>query len=364
VDGGDVLMKPTMMGPATESPTDAAPAKPDAGSPQPQDDPNSKRVSKLMAGNRTKAANGVRVGYRPSRTKFQSLTAKRTTQAKSLADKIVADLKAKLSVKTKAFASTKEQDEAAYSQAAEYTHAAESDLTATMRKMNAEQQKEVMANLPTAIEKGIDPTKLFDLDNWISITTSAVLPLMETLSARQAAEALAAIGDVDSTPYSDTLKASVHESVQMMAESYQQTTLNALESKINDGLQAGESLADITKRVEEIYEWSNDSRAAMVAKTESFRTTNDALKTAWKQSGVVKTVRWFTSELDNVCPFCLDMNGKTVGIDDVFFKNGDSITATDTEGTAKTMSLDYGDVGAPPLHCNCCCFIRPSSVEI
>ena len=48
----------------------------------------------------------------------------------------------------------------------------------------------------------------------------------------------------------------------------------------------------------------------MVAKTESFRTANDALKTAWKQSGVVKTVRWYTSELANVCGFCQAMDGK------------------------------------------------------
>ena len=357
VDGGDVLMAPTAMAPAGQAhdPSDAQP--------QPEDDPNAKRVSKAIEFNREKSINGVRVGYRPSRTKFQRLATKRKTQAKSLAEKIIGDLRARLAIKSKAFVSTKEQDEAAYQEASKHTLAAEQEVTAMMRRLNAEQQKEVLANLDAVVAKSIDPTKLFGLDNWISITTNAILPILEGLSAKQAAAALAAIGDVDSEPYSDLLKASVHESVEMMADSYNKTTLEALESKINDGLQEGESLADITKRVEEIYEWSDNSRAGMVAKTESFRTTNDALKTAWKQSGVVKTVRWFTSALSNVCDYCQEMNGKTIGIDDVFFKNGDSFTTGEGEN-AKTMSLDYGDVGAPPLHPLCACFVRPAEVSI
>jgi hypothetical protein len=362
--GGDVLMKPTAMGPATETGDDSAGAKPKPGSgkPQPEDDPNSKGHTKLFIPSRTKAANGIRVGYRPSRTKFQTLSKKRTEQAQSLAETIVANLQKKWAIKTKAFESTKEQDEQAAKELSEYTQAAEAEVATTMKKLNGEQKAEVLANLEK-VTKGIDPTKLFDMDNWISITTSAILPIMETLSAHQAAEALAAIGDVDTTPYSDTLKASVHESVQMMAESYNKTTLETLESKINQGLQEGESLADITKRVEEIYEWSDNSRAPMVAKTESFRATNTALKTAWKSSGVVKTVRWFTSGKDNVCPFCLDMDGKVIPIDGVFFKNGESLTVDDG-GVEKTMSFDYGDIEAGNLHPNCGCFIRPQEVSI
>jgi SPP1 gp7 family putative phage head morphogenesis protein len=149
----------------------------------------------------------------------------------------------------------------------------------------------------------------------------------------------------------------------MMSDSYQHTTLATLESHINDGLQAGESLADITKRVEQVYEFSDNSRAAMVAKTESFRTANDALKTAWQQSGVVKTVRWYTSEKATVCPFCQKMDGTVISVNDVFFKNGESVTAGEGDN-AQTMSLDYGDVGAPPLHPLCQCFVRPEDISI
>jgi HK97 family phage portal protein len=346
VEGGDKLMAPTTMQPVGE-PAEGGDVDPEADGPA-QNDSN-----KTM-----KAANGMRVAFRPIRTKLRTRAKQRQELGGNLAKKIADALKEKLA--TKAFESTKEKDEAVWKEFSEYTHAAEKEITETIQKLNAEQKKEVLANLPN-VTKGIDPSKLFNLDNWISITTSALTPTMETLFEHQALAAAAEIGKPDLNPFNETTRAAVKQSVQMMSESYNQTTLEALETHINEGIQAGESLADITKRVEQIYEWSDTSRAASVAKTETFRTANSALKEAWKQSGVVKTVRWYTAT--DPCPFCQTMEGKTIPIDDVFFKNGDSITAGDGEN-AKTMSLDYGDVGFPPLHVNCMCFIRPQDIAI
>jgi hypothetical protein len=264
----------------------------------------------------------------------------------------------------KKFESTKEQDEARWKEWSEYTAEAEKDIAETMRRINGEQKAEILENLPAAVSKAIDPKDLFNIEKWISITTDAVTPIMETLFEHQARSAAADIGKPELNPFNDTTRAAVKASVRKMSESYQQTTLEVLETKINDGLQSGAPLSDITKTVEEIYEWSDDKRAAMVAKTESFRTANDALKTAWKQSGVVKTVRWYTSELANVCSICLALNGREIGIDDAFFKNGDSFSAEDADGTTHSMTFDYGDVGAPPAHPLCACFIRPSQISI
>jgi HK97 family phage portal protein len=349
VDGGDVLMSPTAMAPAGE-------ANPDAGdvAPQAENDPNAKHIKLFKP--EAKAANGLRVGYRPPRTKLQTLAKKRAEQRTSLGEKIKADLAERLARPSKKFESTKEQDEQRWKEWSEYVHAAEKDIDETMQKINAEQKKEVLEHLPNVV-KAVNPADLFDKEKWISITVNAIEPIVETLFSEQAKLAAA---EVDSTfDFTQATRDAVHESVQMMSESYQGTTLNTLESHINDGLQAGESLADITKRVEEIYEWSNNSRAPMVAKTESFRSANSALKEAWKQSGVVKTVRWYTA--NNPCPFCQTMDGKTIPIDDVFFKNGDSVSNAD--GSA-TMSLDYGDVGFPPLHPNCMCYLRPDQISI
>ena len=359
VEGGDVLMSPTTMQPSGEPVGDGDVAPEAAGG---TEKPN-KTVRKAIEAKVQKAANGARVAFRPVRTKLAARAKSRVAMAESLTKKITDELAKKLANPTKKFVSTKEQDEARWKEWSEYTQAAEKEIMETVRRINDEQKKEVLANLPAAVQKGIDPSKLFNIEKWISITTDAVTPIMETLFEHQSRSAAAEIGQPELNPFNDTTRAAVKASVQKMSESYNQTTLEVLETKINDGLQSGASLADITKTVEEIYEWSDEKRAAMVAKTESFRTANDALKSAWKQSGVVKTVRWYTSELSNVCGFCQAMDGKTIGIDDNFFENGSSLTVGEGDD-AKTMSLDYGDVSAPPLHVLCACFLRPDSVQI
>lgn len=54
------------------------------------------------------------------------------------------------------------------------------------------------------------------------------------------------------------------------------------------------------------------------------------------------------------CPFCLDMNGTVVGLDETFLDEGEE---QDVEWGGKdiTLSQDYSDVKGPPLHPNCRC---------
>lgn len=354
VEGGDALMAPnTMM--AMGEPQGDGDSTPNAGGSAKKPD---KMVHKTIEAKNQKAANGMRVAYRPARTKLHTRAAVRKEMAVSLQQIVKEKLTAAFAGKK--FESTKEQDESRWHQWSDYTYKTEKEITETMKRLNAEQKGEVLANLPIAIQKDIDPANLFNIDNWISITTNAITPIIEGLFVLQANAAANEIGKPFS--FGDTTREAVHRSVELMARSYNHTTREVLETKINEGLQSGAPLADISKSVEEIYEWSDNARAPMVAKTESFRTANDALKTAWKQSGVVKTIRWYTAS-GNPCPFCSSLNGKTISIEDNFFNVGDSLTV-DADGTDKTMSLDYSDVGSPPLHPQCMCFIRPETISI
>jgi hypothetical protein len=306
-----------------------------------------------------KAANGERVAFRPIRTKLHKRAAARKQMADDLKQRIAKAIED--AAKHTSF-SSKEQDEAVSKTIRERTSKAEAEIRDTIIKLNGEQKKEVLTNLPHAV-KGIDPTKLFDLENWISITTDALTPVLETLYESEGKAAAAEVGKPNLNPISDiAAKQALHDSIAKMSESYNQTTLATLESKINDGLSNGASLADITDTVKQIYEWGDTWRAERVAKTEAFRTTNMSLKAAWQQSGVVKTIKWSTAS-GNPCAFCEELDGKVISIDDNFFNNGESLTVGEGDN-AQTMSLDYGDVGAPPLHSNCMCVARPEDVSI
>jgi hypothetical protein len=348
VDGGDKLYASTSFAPVGE----AADANDDV-------DPDAKPDTEPVKSKSIRAANGERVAFRVARTKLHKRAAARKLMADNLKERIAKAVEE--AAKHVSF-STKEQDEAVWKAVSERTSKAETEIRETIITLNGEQKKEVLANIPHAI-KAVDPKKLFDLDHWISITTDAMTPIMEGLFESEGKAAAAEIGKPLLNPISDiAAREALHESIAKMSESYQQTTLAMLESKINDGLASGESLADITKTVEEIYEWSDTWRAERISKTEAFRTSNAALKSAWQQSGVVKTIKWYVTSAEP-CPFCKEMDGKVINIDQNFFNNGESLTVGEGED-AKTMSLDYGDIGAPPLHPQCMCIARPESVEI
>ena len=344
VDGGDVLMSPTAMAPTGEP--EAEPA-----TPAPQ-------KSKAEAFGVEKAANGQRVAFRPVRTKLQARAKHRRTMADGLAEKVAAAVKESLAHTTKKF-STKAQDDANYKTLNERAVETETEIAEAIRHINAEQQKEVLANLPNAIAKAVDPAKIFNLEQWIGITTNAMTPIMESLYETTGKAAATELGKPELNPISDVNAAkALHESIQKMSTSYETTVLNELEKAINDGLVKGSSLADITSAVSEVYGAADDYGAQRVARTEAFRTTNASLKETWKQSGVVKTIKWYTASGDP-CAFCSSLDGTIISIDQNFLNEGDQI-----EVDGKTLDVTYSDVGAPPIHPNCGCLVRPEDISI
>jgi hypothetical protein len=351
VDGGDQLMHPTAMAPTGEPTGD--------GDVTPEANRSGKIVkSEIDHARGERAANGQRVAFRPARTKLQKRVKIRTKMSEDLADKVAKAVKDALDHPTRKF-STKEMDEAAHKAATERTIEAEKEIAESIRRINAEQYKEVTDNLPGAIEKAVDPTKIFDLQKWIGITTDAMTPIMESLYETESKAAAAELGQPELNPISDELAAkALHESIAKMSDSYQNTVLSQLEKAINEGLAKGDSLADITSAVDEVYGAADDYGAQRIAKTEAFRTTNASLKETWKQSGVVKTIKWYTASGDP-CPFCKQLDGTVISIESNFLDSGATLTADDA-----TMTASYGDVGAPPLHPNCYCVARPEDVSI
>ena len=97
-----------------------------------------------------------------------------------------------------------------------------------------------------------------------------------------------------------------------------------------------------------------------VARTESFYIANEGSKEAYRQSGVVKTVRWYTAEDEGVCPYCGPMHGRVIGVSETFFERGEE---AQEEGVSP-LTLDYRAIDVPPLHTNCRCFIRPEQIEV
>lgn len=224
---------------------------------------------------------------------------------------------------------------------------------------NDKQKKEVLENLEAAT-KEVDPAKLFNLGAWVDAMVDLATPFMLTLYESEAIAAAALLGQNITNFLTDEAKQGIERATRLFAEKYNQTTADLLKAKLEANQAAGADLNALKDTVDGIYGYSNDVRAAMVARTETFRVGNAATQAAWEQSGVVKSKKWYTAADERVCEFCGPMHGTKIDIGGRFFDKGTELGGED----GGVLPLNYDDVDFPPLHVNCRCYIRPADIEV
>lgn len=233
----------------------------------------------------------------------------------------------------------------------------EKKMEADIKDMNMAQQKEVLANLDDAI-KAIDEDELMNYEKNVGAMVDLSTPILHDLYAKEGIEAAALLG-FDLNPLNKETKKALDKAIENLAKSYTDETLALLKSKLEQGLTEGLGLAELKKRVGEVFEFSDEVRAHRVAVTETFRVANEGTKEAWKQTGVVKTIRWYTADSD-ACQYCAPMNGTVIDIQENFFDKGDTHRGVD----GGVLKLDYADVSAGALHVMCRCYTRPDEISI
>lgn len=345
IDGGDVLLVPTMNVPIQ-----------DAGK-------NPQMMLSYKPGiTKTVSTPKAKVGYMPIRigaqkTQFARNSETRQQMSKSLAAKIIEAVKDIKSKDVKEL-TDQEYEDVILKEKRQRVDKYTVEMRDSLVKINNEQKKVVMDNLSSATKsiKDVDGDKLFDLDKWINITISAVKPIAEAMFGKEADHALNVIDkpglDIVNTP---SAQQALDDAMNLMARSYNENTVAILKEKLNEGLSQGFGIEKLGDLVSDIYEWKNQYAAERVALTESNRITNTAGKIAWKESGVVKEIKWVTLGGDTACEFCKEMNNTKISVSDNFFDKGDTITGDD----GGEITANYSDIGGPPLHPNCRCGIKP-----
>ncbi|MCR2833486.1 phage portal protein [Parerythrobacter lacustris] len=229
-----------------------------------------------------------------------------------------------------------------------------------VRDFNNRQEREVTQNLKQ-ITKDVKKGDLFEMEREVSVLVDFVGPMLRGLLLEQALAEFATVADfpLDFYQADPSITRIVDLAARRLAKSYNNTTAKLLAKALNDGLAGGEDLTQLTERVRGVYDFSNTYRAAAVAKTEAFYIANKGSLEAYRQSGVVKSIRWYTAEDERVCPWCGPQHGRVVATNKPFFKKGEVLTAD-----GKELTLDYRTIDVPPLHTNCRCFIRPEFIEV
>lgn len=127
-----------------------------------------------------------------------------------------------------------------------------------------------------------------------------------------------------------------------------------LRKTLTEGIKNGESIDELSARVEQTYGAASGYRAERIARSETIKASGFAQDEAWQQSGVVEAKEWFTAKDERVCEFCAEMDGKIVELGDNYFDKGDTMTVA-----GKELKLDYWDIDTPPLHASCRCTLLP-----
>lgn len=233
-------------------------------------------------------------------------------------------------------------------------------LKAKIKDFNGQQKQEVMQRLQR-ITKAVAKSDVFDMDAEVSVLVDFVTPLLKGLMVEQAIaeyEAQGFGGYFDQE--GSSIARIIEQAAKRLSAGYNDTTATLLKKALNEGIAANEPFDQLAARVAQVYAYSDVIRAEAVAKTESFYIANEGSREAYRQSGVVKSVRWYTAEDERTCAFCGPLHGKVIGVNETFFSKGDEAHGID----GSTMKLDYRSIDVPPLHPYCRCFIRPEHIEI
>ena len=251
---------------------------------------------------------------------------------------------------------TKEEREDYWFDFVEKTSRKEVEFRRKIVSLFEEQERETLLRLEgnkhlakdLRIEKGVSDW-LFDLKEWAARWGGVLIPFLRELVIQRGDEVLVEVGvnqpfDTLSSPVSDYLREHAAEFIFEINK----TTREELKETLAKGVEEKEGVAQLRKRVNEVFKQATKERAAMIARTEVIRASNFASKESYRQSGVVKGVEWLSEKDDRVCEHCLDLDGKTIELEENFFSRGDEYVVN-----GKTMRFEVADVGYPPLHPKC-----------
>jgi len=117
------------------------------------------------------------------------------------------------------------------------------------------------------------------------------------------------------------------------------TAVKELRAEIRAGLDAGEAITQLTKRVEKVFDHASTDRARRIAMTESNRAVHLGQQLGAEASGVVVGKQWVAST--DGCPYCMALNGRQIAL-------RESFVHTPEPGP-------YSETPFPPAHPNCRC---------
>ena len=158
----------------------------------------------------------------------------------------------------------------------------------------------------------------FDVKKENKIFTELALPFMTEAALEAGQEALDIVGLGEKFNFTEALEKKLIERAKFFAESVNDTTLTKLSKTLADGLESGEGINELRDRIKSVYEEFKDSRAELIARTESTAVNNEGFLEAYKQSKVVNSVEWVATKDSRTREEHLHLDGEIVEVGKAF----------------------------------------------
>lgn len=200
--------------------------------------------------------------------------------------------------------------------------------------------------IPPVDDDGL-PTRFIPLNKWDESIAHEVKPLIELIAKNEGEKVLTRLGaspDVFAV-FEKNIPAAAQELTLKFCKATNATTsmqlddaLATLRQEIGEGVVEGDSVKELTTRVNAIFDQATNERAATIAKTEASRATHNGELIGARDSGVVSGKGWLASA--DACDVCLGYAAKGfIPLDATFAEVGG----------------EYGSIDGPPSHPKCEC---------
>lgn len=181
-----------------------------------------------------------------------------------------------------------------------------------------------------------------------------LIPLM-LLALSQGAETALALIDVNEDPnISTAAKNAAETAAKRVVREFTQQTVDKLKAEIAAGVNAGEDLAALTKRVNKVYNDAAGWRTDRLSDSESHKGINKGVQLGYEQGGVKHKI--WKALGSNPCQFCRAMDGSIIEVRQPFVPKGGTMVGED----GGEMVADYDAIENAHAHSNCNCWLLPA----
>lgn len=220
-------------------------------------------------------------------------------------------------------------------------------------KLFEEQRKVVLANLSKLPkshykDESIIDFILFGFEEWRERFETMGTPFIAEAVRRAGNETLAELGlTIDFDMSDPRVQDFIGEKTRKFCKDINETTKEALIKELKEGFAEGESIQDLRKRINKVFDQATTYRAERIARTEIVGSSNRGALEAYHQSGVVEKKEWITARDEKVRDSHAATDGQIQDIDEPFIL-----------GSGVEMMCP-GDFGPPEEVVNCRCTVKP-----